>query len=104
MFMSVVSPVLFAGFRHQHMVSLARKYDKENVTQNLLVLDVKIGYAWNTDIYVRYLPYGSIRIKGASDKMSWWPIGELKAVAGKYTFSGLSNVEKETVGLVLKTD
>lgn len=102
--MSVVSPALFAGIRHQHMVKLAELHNREDGAENLLVLNGNNGYAWNTDVYVRYLPDGSINVKGTSDKKSWWPIGDLTLTSGDYVFSGLSDVEENTVGLVLETD
>ena len=90
--------------RHQKMVRLAAIYDREDGTKNLLVLKGKNGFAWNTDVYVKHLDDGSIQIKGTSDKRSWWPIGEVSLKPGVYSFSGLSGVEKNTVGLELETD
>lgn len=68
------------------------------------MLNGKNEYAWNTDVYVKHLNDGSIQIKGTSDKRSWWPIGEIFLEPGVYSFSGLSGVEKNTVGLELETD
>ena len=45
-----------------------------------------------------------IHIKGTSDKRSWLPIGEISLKPGVYSFSGLSGVDKDTVGLELETD
>ena len=59
------------------MVRLAAIYDREDGAKNLLMLNGKNGYAWNTDVYVEYLNDGSIRIAGTSDKRFWWPIGEV---------------------------
>ena len=68
------------------------------------MLNGKNGFAWNTDVYVEYLNDGSIHIKGSSDKRSWWPIGEISLKPGVYSFSGLSGVDKDTVGLTLETN
>lgn len=89
---------------HQKMVRLAAIYDREDGTKNLLVLNGKNGYAWNTDVYVEYLNDGSVHIKGTTDRRSWWPIGKITLGPGVYSFSGLSGVDKDTVGLTLETD
>lgn len=97
-------PFSYREVRHQKMIRLAAIYDREDGTKNLLVLNGKNGYAWDTDVYVEYLNDGSIQIKGTSDKRSWWPIGEITLEPGMYSFSGLSGVDKDTVGLELETD
>lgn len=97
-------PFSYREIQHQKMVGYAALYDREDGTKNLLVLNGKSGFAWNTDVYVEYLNDGSIHIKGASDKRSWWPIGEISLKPGVYSFSGLSGVEKNTVGLELETN
>lgn len=97
-------PFGYQEVQHQKMVRLAAIYDREDGTKNLLVLNGKNGYAWNTDVYVEYLNDGSVHIKGTSDKRSWWPIGEITLEPGMYSFSGLSGVDKDTVGLELETD
>lgn len=97
-------PFGYKEVRHQKMVRLAAIYDREDGTKNLLVLNGKNGFAWNTDVYIRYLDDGSIRIAGQSDKRSWWPIGELTLEPGVYSFSGLSGVDKDTVGLEIEVD
>ena len=68
-------PFGYQEVRHQKMVRCAALYDREDGTKNLLVLNGKNGFAWETDVYVKHLDDGSIQIKGASDKRSWWPIG-----------------------------
>ena len=97
-------PFSYREIQHQKMVRLAAIYDREDGTKNLLVLNGKDGYAWDTDVYVKYLNDGSIRIAGECDKRSWWPIGEISLEPGAYSFSGLSGVEKNTVGLELETN
>lgn len=97
-------PFSYREVRHQKMVRLAAIYDRENGTKNLLVLNGKNGYAWDTDVYVKHLDDGSIQIIGTSDKRSWWPIGKVTLGPGVYSFSGLSGVEKNTVGLELETN
>ena len=97
-------PFSYREERHKKMVRLAAIYDREDGAKNLLVLNGKNGYAWNTDVYVEYLNDGSIQIKGTSDKRSWWPIGEQTLEPGVYSFSGLSGVDKDTVGLTLETN
>lgn len=95
-------PVGYKEVRHEKMVRLAAIYDREDGAKNLLVLNGRNGYAWNTDVYVEYLNDGSVHIKGTSDKRSWWPIGEISLKPGVYSFSGLSGVNKDTVGLELE--
>lgn len=97
-------PFGYQEVRHQKMVRLAAIYDREDGAKNLLVLNGKNGYAWNTDVYVKHLDDGSIHISGTSDKRSWWPIGEISLKPGEYSFSGLCGVDKDTVGLELETD
>ena len=97
-------PFSYREVRHQKMVRLAAIYDREDGTKNLLVLKGMNGFAWDTDVYVKYLDDGSIHIKGTSDKRSWWPIGEISLEPGEYSFSGLSGVDKDTVGLTLETN
>lgn len=97
-------PFGYQEVRHQKMVRLAAIYDRKDGTKNLLVLKGMNGVAWDTDVYVEYLSDGSIRITGESDKRSWWPIGEISLEPGVYSFSGLSGVDKDTVGLTLETD
>ena len=97
-------PVGYKEVRHQKMVRLAAIYDREDGAKNLLVLSGKNGYAWNTDVYVKYLDNGSIRIAGQSDRRSWCPIGKVTLEPGVYSFSGLSGVDKDTVGLTLETN
>lgn len=97
-------PFGYQEVRHQKMVRLAAIYDREDGAKNLLVLNGKNGYAWNTDVYVKHLDDGSIHISGTSDKRSWWPIGEISLKPGVYSFSGLFGVDKDTVGLTLETN
>ena len=97
-------PFGYKEVRQQKMVRLAAIYNREDGTKNLLVLNGKNGYAWDTDVYVEYLNDGSIQIKGTSDKRSWWPIGKITLEPGMYSFSGLSGVDKDTVGLELEKD
>lgn len=97
-------PFSYREVRHQKMVRLAAIYDREDGAKNLLVLNGKNGFAWNTDVYVRCLDDGSLHIKGSSDRRSWWRIGEITLEPGMYSFSGLSDVEKDTVGIELETD
>ncbi|WP_337605884.1 hypothetical protein [Claveliimonas sp.] len=58
----------------------------------------------DTDVYAKYLDDGSIRIEWEFDKQSWWRMGELTLKPSMYSFSGLSGVEKNTVGLELETN
>lgn len=97
-------PFSYREVLHQKMVRYAAIYDREDGTKNLLVLNGKNGFAWNTDVYVKHLNDGSVHIKGTSDKRSWWPIGKVTLGPGVYSFSGLSGVDKDTVGLELETN
>lgn len=97
-------PFSYREVQHQKMVRCAAIYDREDGARNLLVLNGKNGYASDTDVYVRCLDDGSLHIKGSSDKRSWWPIGEITLESGMYSFSGLSGVEKNTVGLEIETN
>ena len=92
-------PFSYKEVRHQKMVRYAAIYDRKDGNKNLLVLNGKNGFAWDTDVYVEYLNDGSIHICGESDRRSWWPIGKVTLEPGAYSFSGLSGVEEGTVGL-----
>lgn len=97
-------PFSYREVQHQKMVRYAAIYDREDGAKNLLVLNGKNGFAWDTDVYVRCLDNGSLHIKGTSDKRSWWPIGEITLEPGMYSFSGLSGVDKDTASLTLEKD
>ena len=97
-------PFLNNELKHQKMIEYAAQYNREDGTKNLLVLYGDNGKAWDTDVRIKYRNDGSIHIKGTSDKRSWWPIGELTVEPGEYSFSGLSGVAVNTVGLELETD
>ena len=97
-------PFINNELKHQKMIEYAAPYDRVDGTKNLLILYGDNGKAWDTDVRVKYLDDGSIHIKGTSAKRSWWPIGELTVEPGEYSFSGLSGVAENTVGLELETD
>lgn len=94
-------PFSYRAVRHQKMVRLAAIYDREDGAKNLLVLNGKNGYAWNTDVYVEYLTDGSIRIAGESDKQSWWPIADIKLEPGNYSATGLEDTIDGLLGIEL---
>lgn len=94
-------PFGYQEVRHQKMVRLAALYDREDGAMNLLVLNGKDGYAWDTDVYVKYLNDGSIHIKGTSDKQSWWPIADITLEPGKYSASGLEDIADGLLGIEL---
>lgn len=102
--LGLLIPFTYKGIQYQKMLKYASMNDRVDGSKNLLILDGKNGKAWDTDVYIKYLENGSINIKGTSDKMSWWPIGDVTLEAGVYSFSGLSGVKSETVGLELVTD
>lgn len=97
-------PFSYREVLHQKMTRYAAIYDREDGAKNLLVLNGKNGFAWDTDVYIKYLDDGSIHIRGTSNKRSWWPIGKVTLEPGVYSFSGLSGVDKDTVGLTLETN
>lgn len=97
-------PFGYKEVRHQKMVRIAAFHDWEDGAKNLLTMNGKDGFAWDTDVYVKHLDNGSIHIKRSSDRRSWWKIGEVSLEPGVYSFSGLSGVDKDTVGLTLETD
>lgn len=94
-------PFSYREVRHQKMVRLAAIYDREDGAKNLLVLNGKNGYAWNTDVYVKHLDDGSIRIAGQSDKRSWWPIADITLESGHYSASGLEDTTDGLLGIEL---
>lgn len=94
-------PFGYQEVRHQKMVRLAATYDREDGTKNLLVLNGKNGFAWNTDVYVEYLNDGSLHIKGSSDKRSWWPIADIALESGHYSASGLEDTTGGLLGIEL---
>lgn len=94
-------PVGYKEVRHQKMVRLAAIYDREDGTKNLLVLNGKNGFAWDTDVYVKYLDNGSINISGVADIQSWWPIADITLESGHYFASGLEDTTDGLLGIEL---
>ena len=92
-------PFGYKEVRHQKMVRCVAIYDREDGTKNLLVLNGKNGFAWDTDVYVEYLNDGSIRIAGESNKQSWWPIADIKLEPGKYIAAGLEDTTDGLLGI-----
>lgn len=70
--------------------------------KNILVLDGKNDYVYQTNVYVEYMEDGSIHISGTSDAHSWYQIGSIELESGTYIFTGLSDVMENTVGLELE--
>lgn len=87
--------------QYQKMIPFAALNDIDGY-KNLLVPNGVDGYAWDTEVYVEYNNDGSISIKGTSDKRSWYQLSEMKLSSGTYVFTGLSGVEKNTIGLELE--
>lgn len=97
-----IIPFGYQEIEHQKMIRLAMLHNRSDGTKNLLVLNGDNGNAWDTNVQIKYLNDGRIHIKGKSDKVSWWPIGQVKLEPGNYSFSGLTGVEERTVGLELE--
>lgn len=101
----LVIPPTYSKVTHvKKMKNYATMNDDENGQKNLLVMKGINGYAWNSDVYVKYLDDGSIRIRGNSDKTTWYPIADISLKKGEYEFAGLSGVDEKTVGLVIEAD
>lgn len=94
-------PFGYQEVRHQKMVRLAAIYDREDGSENLLVLNGKNGFAWDTDVYVKHLDDGSINIRGVSDIQSWWPIADIALESGHYSASGLEDTTGGLLGIEL---
>ena len=94
-------PFSYREVRHQKMVRLAAIYDREDGSENLLVLNGKNGFAWDTDVYVEYLTDGSINIRGVSEIQSWWPIADITLESGHYSASGLEDTTGGLLGIEL---
>lgn len=90
--MSAISPIAMQSAQYKYMIKLASRYDRENGEENLLVLNGKSGYAWDTNVFIKFLLDGSIRIKGTSDKASWWPIADIELDSGEYVGRCIDNV------------
>ena len=101
MILCSVVPFGYKEARHQKMVKCAALYDREDGTKNLLVLNGKNGYAWDTDVYVKHLDDGSLHISGVSDKQSWWPIADITLESGHYFASGLEDTTGGLLGIEL---
>lgn len=97
-----IIPFEYQEAEYQKMVRLATLHNRSDGTKNLLVLNGKSGNAWNTNVQIKFLNDGRIHIKGKSDRVSWWPIGQVTLEPGNYSFSGLTGVEERTVGLELE--
>lgn len=95
---SFAGKTAYEDANHQRMIRFASLSSEDNI----LLLNGKDGYAWNTDVYVEFQKDGSLTIQGQSDIRSWYLIGNQILEAGMYELSGLSGVEKNTVALVLE--
>lgn len=88
----------------QKMIRWASMNDRKDGKKNLLVLNGKNNEVLDTDVRVKYLNDGSIRITGTSDKLSWCRIGDIVLEPGEYSFTGLFMEDAEKVGLELEKD
>lgn len=92
-------PFSYREVRHQKMVRLAAIYDREDGTKNLLVLNGKNGFAWDTDVYVEYLNDGGICVSGFSHGKTWKRIADLELDSGVYEASNLISCIENSVKL-----
>lgn len=100
---SIMIPFESSEIHYQYMSGVASLNNREDGTNSLIILSGKSGYVWDTNVYVEYQHNGDIRIRGTSDKISWCPLSKVFFEPDIYTFSGLSGVKKNAVGIVLET-
>lgn len=91
----------YTGLNHVRMRIYAAMGDKEDCP-NLLILNGEAGTVGDTQVSIRYLRNGTIRICGTSDVRAWKLIAQLELPPGNYHFSGLTGVEANTVALELE--
>ena len=92
-------PFSYREVRHQKMVRLAAIYDREDGTKNLLVMNGKNGFAWDTDVHVEYLNDGGICVSGFSHGKTWKRIADLELDSGVYEASNLISCIENSVKL-----
>lgn len=99
MILFLMIPWGYEEIRHQKMARLAELHDKADGTKNLLVLNGKNGYAWDTEVYVEYLDDGSVHIEGISIEKTWKRIADIELEAGVYECFDLREYSNEKVKL-----
>ena len=90
-------PFSYREIQHQKMVRIAALHDREDGTKNLLVLNGKNGFAWDTDVYVEYLNDGGICVSGFSHGKTWKRIADLELDSGVYEASNLISCIENSV-------
>lgn len=89
--------------RNSMMAASIASSREEDGAVNHVVMYGDSGYVGHSGIYVKYLKEGNIRISGSSnsENYQWKKIADFSLSPGKYTFSGLTDAEPETVQLQL---
>ena len=98
----IVLPLSYHAINHVSMKKYAALNNRDDGTENLLILNGEAGYISDTDMYVLYNDDGSLTIRGATDKRAWKLLGFFTLKPGKYLFAGLSGTESESVAIELE--
>lgn len=85
----------------QEMRGLAKLNDREDGTENLLVLSPEPRYFGETDFSITYNNDGSIKIEGKAGNRASIQIGSATLDKGKYSFSGFSGIENRAINIEL---
>lgn len=93
----------FYGFKWNKMKKLAALNDLDDGRQNLLVLSPDFSYIGSSNVNITCNSDGSILIEGSSENRAWIHIGSMKLKPGKYVLTGMSDLEENTIALVLDT-
>lgn len=93
----------FYGLKWNKMKKLAALNDLDDGRKNLLVLSPDFSYIGNSNVNITCNSDGSILIEGSSKNRAWIHIGSMKLKPGKYVLTGMSDVEENTIALVLDT-
>ena len=97
-----ISSVLgYYGLKLKEMKRFASYNDLEDGSKNLLVLSPDYSFIGNCNVDIIYNSDGSIVIEGSSENRAWIHIGSIKLKPGKYVLTGMSDVDNNTIALVL---
>ena len=88
------------------MVTYSIASAREDGAANRVVLNGKGGYLGSSNVYLKYLVDGWIRLTGdnVEESNGWKLLSEFNLEPGMYTLTGMAGFEKNTVALQLRVE
>lgn len=96
--------IIQTNVRHRRMVRYAANSARESDgAPNLVILNGVEGFVADTNIFVKYMNDGYIKISGINPygKSLWKKLSTTKLQKGTYTLTGLKGIKEETIELQL---